>query len=153
MELYIQIKDGEPYEHPIFADNFRAAFPEVDTSNLPAQFASFIRVEQNVTPGFYQVPYSQYEWVGNTVQDVWHLREMTQKERDEKDAIITEQMIATITHYKTVTENLLSTETDQAKIEILQNFLGELNAWTMGDPETAILPAPPAMFVPSSPRS
>lgn len=145
MELYIQIKDGEPYEHPIFGDNFRAAYPEVDTSNLPPEFARFIRVSQNVTPGFYQVLYHQYEWVGDTVQDVWHLREMTQQERLDKDAIITEQMIALVSHYKTVTENLLTAETDKDKIEILQNFLNELNAWTMGTPETTTIPTPPRL--------
>ena len=30
LELYIQIRNGQPVEHPIFADNFKLAFPEVE---------------------------------------------------------------------------------------------------------------------------
>jgi len=48
MELFIRIKDGQPFEHPIFGDNFRDAFPEVDVNNLPPEFARFERVEPPV---------------------------------------------------------------------------------------------------------
>ena len=41
MELFIRIKDGEPFEHPIFGDNFRAAFPDIDSDNLPPDFVRF----------------------------------------------------------------------------------------------------------------
>ena len=44
MELFIRIKDGQPFEHPIMGDNFRQAFPDVDTENLPAEFAKFVRI-------------------------------------------------------------------------------------------------------------
>lgn len=143
MELYIQIKDGEPYEHPIFGDNFRAAYPEVDTTNLPPEFARFIRVSQNVTPGFYQVPYHQYEWVGDTVQDVWHLREMSEEERIEKNTAVASQISATVDFYRNETEKRLSNEADAEKISILQAYLDELNSWTIGDITTDVVPVPP----------
>ena len=41
MELFIQIRNGQPFEHPIFGDNFRQAFPDVDVDNLPPEFARF----------------------------------------------------------------------------------------------------------------
>jgi hypothetical protein len=44
MNLYIQIKDGQPFEHPIFEDNFIEAFPNVDINNLPLEFAKFRRI-------------------------------------------------------------------------------------------------------------
>jgi hypothetical protein len=44
MNLYIQIKDGQPFEHPIFEDNFIQAFPNVDINNLPLEFAKFRRI-------------------------------------------------------------------------------------------------------------
>lgn len=44
MQLFIRVKDGQPFEHPIFEDNFRAAFPEVNIDNLPDGFAKFVRV-------------------------------------------------------------------------------------------------------------
>ena len=45
MNLYIQIKNGEAFEHPIYEDNFLQAFPEIDINNLPPQFARFRRIE------------------------------------------------------------------------------------------------------------
>ena len=30
MRLFIQIRDGQPFEHPIIEDNFREAFPDID---------------------------------------------------------------------------------------------------------------------------
>ena len=44
MNLYIQIKNSQPFEHPIFEDNILAAFPDVDINNLPPEFARFRRI-------------------------------------------------------------------------------------------------------------
>jgi hypothetical protein len=44
MNLYVQIKDGQPFEHPIFEDNFIEVFPDVDINNLPPEFARFKRI-------------------------------------------------------------------------------------------------------------
>jgi len=54
MKLYIRVKDNQAFEHPIFEDNFHAAFPEVDVNNLPAEFARFERVAPP-TLGVYEV--------------------------------------------------------------------------------------------------
>ena len=88
LELYIQIRDGQPYEHPIFADNFKMAFPHVDTQNLPDTFAKFIRVEAP-TLGTYEVYEGvTYQWVDGVVKDVHSVRLMTDEERVAKDAEI-----------------------------------------------------------------
>jgi hypothetical protein len=88
LELYIQIRDGQPHEHPIFADNFKMAFPHVDTQNLPDTFAKFIRVEAP-TPGTYEVYEGvTYQWVDGVVKDVHSVRPMTDEERAAKDAEI-----------------------------------------------------------------
>jgi len=54
MELYIRIKNGQPFEHPILGDNFRQAFG------------------------------CTYEWDGDTVTDVHHVRDMTPAEKTAK---------------------------------------------------------------------
>jgi len=89
LELYIQIRDGQPHEHPIFADNFREAFPDVDTENLPLdRFAKFIRIVAP-TPGTYEVYEGvTYQWVDGVVTDVHSVRPMTDEERAAKDAEI-----------------------------------------------------------------
>jgi hypothetical protein len=86
MELYIRIKDGQPFEHPIFGDNFRQAFPDVDVNNLPAEFARFERVER-LTLGAYEVLASDqptYELIDGIYKDVWHKRDMTAEEKTAK---------------------------------------------------------------------
>jgi hypothetical protein len=93
LELYIQIRDGQPHEHPIFADNFRAAFPDVDTQNLPDTFAKFIRVDAPV-PDTYEVYEGvTYQWFDGVVKDVHSVRAMTDEERVTKDVELAEQAV------------------------------------------------------------
>ena len=81
MELFIRIVNGQPFEHPIFGDNFRQAFPEVDTENLPSEFARFIKVTP--TPAEFEVPVgSTYVWSGAAVTEVWTYAPMSQWQQD-----------------------------------------------------------------------
>ena len=84
MDLFIRIQDGQPFQHPIFGDNFREAFPEIDTENLPRNFARFVRVECPHNAGVYEVDYCTYQWDGGVVTDVWHVRPMTNEEKTAK---------------------------------------------------------------------
>ncbi len=84
MELYIRIKNGQPFEHPILGDNFRQAFPDIDTYNLPATFARFTRVPEPVLDVYEVCEGCTYEWDGDTVTDVHHVRDMTPAEKTAK---------------------------------------------------------------------
>jgi L-rhamnose isomerase len=86
MELYIRLQNGEPFEHPIFGDNFRQAFPDVDINNLPAEFARFERIEAPLC-GEYEKPVLTYGWVDGMVKDIWSVVEMTAEEKAEVDRI------------------------------------------------------------------
>ena len=84
MELFIRIQDGQVFGNPIFGDNFREAFPNVDVNNLPPEFARFERVERP-TLGMYEVMESEtptYELVDGVWKDVWHKRDMTAEEKE-----------------------------------------------------------------------
>lgn len=84
-ELYIQIRNGQPYEHPILADNFREAFPDVDVAALPNEhFARFIRLPKPPLGAGQVYGETTYEWDGDVVTDVHHAREMTDGERAER---------------------------------------------------------------------
>lgn len=83
MELYIRIKDGQAIDHPILGDNFREAFPHIDTNNLPTEFARFERVAApNPVYGFYEGV--TYEREGDVFKDVHHVRPMTTEEKTAK---------------------------------------------------------------------
>lgn len=86
MELFIQIKDGAPFEHPIFGDNFRQAFPDVDTEKLPPEFARFERV-QPPSVGVYEVYEGvAYELIDGVYKDVHRVRALTEQEKQAKIA-------------------------------------------------------------------
>lgn len=84
MELFIRIKDGQPFEHPILGNNFCQAFPDIDVNNLPVEFARFERVEFPVLSE-YEVMVSEtstYEFIDGVWKDVWRKRDMTAEERE-----------------------------------------------------------------------
>jgi hypothetical protein len=83
MKLFIKVKDGEPFEHPIFAENFVQAFPDIDTENLPPEFARFIRVPQPALDRFEVYEGVTYEWNGWAFTDAHHVRPMSSAEREE----------------------------------------------------------------------
>ena len=88
MELFIRIKDGKPFEHPIFGDNFRQAFPTVDINNLPPEYARFKRIAPPIV-GVYEIYEGvTYEWEGSIVKDIHHVRAMIAEEKTAKqDAV------------------------------------------------------------------
>lgn len=84
MELFIQIRDGQPFQHPILGDNFREAFLHIDTNKLPPEFARFERIDPPEI-GTYDIllgPY--YQWVDGVIKDVWLVRPMSAQEKTAK---------------------------------------------------------------------
>lgn len=80
MELFIRVKNGQPFEHPIFGDNFRQAFPDVDTNNLPAEFAQFVRAEAPALGAYEKNQTVSYQLVNGVYTDVFTCEQMTAEE-------------------------------------------------------------------------
>ena len=84
MNFYIQIVNGNPYEHPISEVNMKRAFPDEDLNNLSSNFARFIRIEPP-EPSVYQVYEGvNYVWEGSVVKDSHIIRDMTDQEKTAK---------------------------------------------------------------------
>jgi len=84
MELFIRIKDGQPFEHPILGSNFREAFPNVNTNNLPTEFARFVRVQAPVVGVYEKNQTVSYQLVDGVYTDVFSVEQMTIEEIAEK---------------------------------------------------------------------
>lgn len=85
MNLYIKIKDGQPFEHPIIEENFHQAFPHINTNNLPPEFARFIRAARPPIGPYEKNQRCQYERREDGLyQDVWYTDQMTPEEIKEK---------------------------------------------------------------------
>jgi hypothetical protein len=131
LELYIQIRNGQPHEHPIFADNFREAFPDVDTENLPDTFAKFIRVDQPAIDIYEVYEGVTYQWFDDVVKDVHSVRPMTEEERAEKTA----EMEAVANQIKldriAIINDTLTTETDETAQTLWLDCLTAHEAWVL----------------------
>ena len=104
MELYIKIRDGQPFEHPILGDNFKENFSHIDINNLPPEFARFERIAIPQTKEYEIYESTTYEWFDNVVKDVHHFRPMTDEEKavvDESKAKEKARMIASIITHQT----------------------------------------------------
>lgn len=84
MNLYIEIENGQPKNHPAFEDNLLQAF-----GFIPEHWVPFERVERPVL-GEYEVMVSEnptYELIDGVYKDVWHKRDMTAEERETKKQV------------------------------------------------------------------
>jgi hypothetical protein len=98
MELFIRIKDGQPFEHPIFGDNFRQAFPDVDTNNLPAEFARFVRVAAPAIGVYEKNQTVSYQLVNGVYTDVFAVEQMTAEEIVAKQQAVKDAWVANDGH-------------------------------------------------------
>jgi hypothetical protein len=123
MNLYIQMQNGQPWQHPLLEDNVLQAWPGIDLNNLPDNLARFRRIQQpgaDVLPvGNFQVAVCSYELAGDGIyEDTWTVREMDDDE----------QRIATKAQKKSVADQLESLKLFAT--ERIENTTGDVqNAW------------------------
>lgn len=95
MKLFIRIQNGQPFEHPITEDNFRQAFPHIDTNNLPTEFARFVRVPKPVLGVYEKNQTVSYQLVNGVYTDVFSCEQMTTEEIATKQQTIKDVWAAT----------------------------------------------------------
>ena len=85
MKFFIQIKDGQPFEHPIYPDNFFQVFPNADENKLPDGFAKFEKLDPPTIDEFEMFDGSFYEMQSDgVVREMWAVRAMTDEEKTAK---------------------------------------------------------------------
>lgn len=82
--LFIQMRDGQPYEHPITETNMRLAFPNLDLDNLPDTFAEFERVAPPALGPYEKNLQVSYELVDGKYKDVFTKENLTDAEKTAK---------------------------------------------------------------------
>ena len=90
MELYIQVEDSKPVNHPILGNVFREAFPNIDVNNLPSGFARFVRVAPPALGPYEKNQTVSYQLIDGVYTDVFSCEQMTSQEiKDKQEAIKT----------------------------------------------------------------
>ena len=144
MDFFIRIRDGQPHEHPIVGDNFREAFPDIDPTNLPPEFASFTRVDPAATTvGFYEVLLEEYVWDGLGVRDNWRARPMTEEEHEARKQEGIENIRMARASMLDYAETQKAQATTPEAVSIWDAYITELTVYTYDDPVDARLPLPP----------
>lgn len=86
-EFFIQIKDGQPFEHPLGRTNVQHLFPQHDLDvTVPDNFAVFHRIQRPLHTNPYQKtvgPVYTFNEAGE-VYDKWELLDMSLEEKEEK---------------------------------------------------------------------
>jgi|SaaInl5LU_22_DNA_1037371.scaffolds.fasta_scaffold26904_2 hypothetical protein len=95
--MYIKILNGQPHGHPILADNFITAYPDIDINNLPDDWAPFIRLERPRLET-YETLTESYIWDGDTVTDSLIVTSMTADEITAKQNAVKESWISSGGH-------------------------------------------------------
>ena len=133
MQLYIQIKDGVAFEHPIMEDNFLQAFPDVDVSNLPPELAKFTRFECNVVCEKFEVPDVRYIQNGDTWEDGWYCREMTETEKNDTTENERQTVSIRIDNIKEYAKSELVNVPEEYK-SLWQEWITAIEAYVITDP-------------------
>jgi hypothetical protein len=134
MKLVIQIRDGQPFEHPIMADNFVQAFPHLNIDSLPSNFAKFERIEKPNKMGPYQIEEEKYEWVDGIVKDVWYTREMTPEEKSATRAMYEERLQERVVLHKESAAYVRNLQTTDAGKQVYTDYIARIDAFTWDDP-------------------
>jgi hypothetical protein len=85
MNLYIEIENGKPKNHPAFEENLIQAF-----GFIPSNWEIFNRIEQPIL-SIYELIASEeptYEQINGVWSDVWHTRNMTVEEKTVKQQAV-----------------------------------------------------------------
>ena len=83
--LYIQLENGQPINHPLIESNFISAYPHLDPDNLPENWSKFVAIPKPV-PGVYQKINEQpvYGLVDGVYTHIWTIQDMTDSEKLEE---------------------------------------------------------------------
>ena len=140
MKLFIRIKDGMPFEHPIVEENFRQAFPNVDINNLPDNFAEFVRVQAPILGPYEKNQTVSYQLVNGKYTDVYTCEQMTAEEiLAKQDRVKTEWSLSPISYPSwSFNETTCSFEAPVAKPED-----GNFYAWRESDLSWVFYPTRP----------
>lgn len=134
MELFIEMREGLPYGHPILEENFREVYPDVDTQNLPSNFAKFVRTAPPSSVGMFEVEESTYQVVGDVVTDVWTIRPLEGEQYAMRVDMLRRSLEDDVENQKTIAQEKIAEATDPAIKAAWEDYLAIMTAIVITDP-------------------
>ena len=134
MELFIEMRDGVPYGHPILEENFREVYPDIDTQNLPSNFAKFVRTAPPSNVGMFEVEEATYQVVGDVVTDVWTIRPLEGEQYATRVGMLRQSLEDYIENQKIFAQGKIAEATDPAIKIAWEDYLAIMTAMVITDP-------------------
>ena len=147
MNLYIRIRDGQPFEHPILEENAHQAWPEVNFNLLPDWLARFRRIPQpgGLLTSPFQTAECTYTRAGDGFwEDTWTAVEMSAEQRQ----VLTRQRVKEAIEQRDATVAFAQAEAAKEGIPAeavaaWNTFVSELQVLQITDPWAVEWPAAP----------
>lgn len=168
MNLYIEIVDGQPNNHPISEINLVEAFPGIDLNNIPPRFAKFNRVNQkdvNITIPPELGPHKKLavtKYVlhedGQSWKDHWeivdreqHEIDFVEKRNEERNLFFAEKKFKNL---RETANSIFNSLTDPDEIQVWETYFEMMNKIESHDPHDQLIPTYPVLnsngkFVPN----
>lgn len=83
MNLYIELKNGEPINHPMLETNMEMIYPVMNLDNLPENFCKFVRVDAPVPKWDEVVEGPEYKIIDGICYDVWTVNKISDEKRQQ----------------------------------------------------------------------
>ena len=83
MKLYIELKNGEPINHPMLQSNMEMIYPVMNLQNLPENFCEFVRVDAPVPKWDEVVEGPEYKIIDGICYDVWTVNKISDEKRQQ----------------------------------------------------------------------
>ncbi len=141
-KLFIKIKDGQPFEHPMTLESIKYIIPDFDPDNLPENFAVFEDTPFINEPEPFEINYYEYVFNGSVVVRNWKKREMTAEERVAYLQNLSEQAYSNRDANLAVAFEELALSSVEYKWH-WEKHIEALNAWQLVDPLRPNIPASP----------
>lgn len=132
MQLFIQVVNGEPFEHPMALENLQQLIPGFDPENPPEGFVRFERVECPRVATPFEREISSYKLVDGVFKDVWEVVPLTEEEKAAKKQELTDRIFAIIEMRKKFAEDMIANGPEDNKAN-WQGYLQKLNDWVLVD--------------------
>jgi hypothetical protein len=83
MKLYIELKNGQPINHPMLQSNMEMIYPVMNLQNLPENFCEFVRVDAPVPKWDEVVEGPEYKIIDGICYDVWTVNKISDEKRQQ----------------------------------------------------------------------
>jgi hypothetical protein len=144
MELYIEIRDGNMYGHPILYDNLKLIYHNIDEMISQGSYKKFITSDSSLIElNQYQVLDMFYEIQNDSVVQCWYARDLNEEEIKIKKIEFSQQYSDYISQEIKNAKNIISNLTNKDDIDLWNKYINALQNLEVNTLKPVLFPYKP----------